>query len=169
MHVKTLHLTFLTFTMLLFIACTNNNKPKANSQIPPHFIEHEPVFTHHGNLHFLNNNDTITSINIEIAETTAAREKGLMFRKKMLPTQGMLFIFDTEQRNTFWMKNTEIPLDIIFVNSNLKIIDIVPNCKPYSLAPIQSIDYSQFVVEVVAGFCKQNNISIGNNISFNKI
>ena len=64
-------------------------------------------------------------IMIELARTNSERQLGLMFRNKLCDNCGMLFIFDEEIKHSFWMKNTLIPLDMIFINSNLRIADIL--------------------------------------------
>src|SRR6056297_767591 len=63
-------------------------------------------------------------INVEIADSDKERQKGLMNRTSLCNKCGMLFIFDDERKHSFWMKNTLIPLDIIFINSKLKVVDI---------------------------------------------
>jgi uncharacterized membrane protein (UPF0127 family) len=87
-----------------------------------------------------------------------------MYRKEMAQNRGMLFIFPDEQRRSFWMKNTEIPLDIIFVNADSMIIHVSKNNRPYSLKSIPSFEYAQYVVEVNAGFCKKYSIKTGGYI-----
>jgi len=159
-------LVIIIFSTLL--SCNSSKKPKPDPNLPPKYaITAEPKFQHQGNLWFFNEKgDTLQKIKIEIADTDAKREKGLMYRKSMQMNQGMLFIFDEERRQSFWMKNTHIPLDIIFVNANKQIVHIAEKTEPYSLKSIPSFEYAQYVVEVNAGYCKQYNIKTGNFISF---
>lgn len=160
------------FTILCFVAilasCTRTSKPKANPTIPPKFVETEPFFKKQGQLWFTNEvQDTLAFIEIELANTDKKIETGLMYRKSMEQNQGMLFIFDDEARRSFWMKNTHIPLDIIFINTEKEIVHIASQTKPYSLQSIPSIEYAKYVVEVNAGFCSNFNITTGNHIAYN--
>lgn len=155
-------LCFLPF----LIACQKSSKPKANPNIPPKYVESEPVFKKQGELSFIYKTDTLSTINIEIADTPKKTAKGLMHRKHMEENNGMLFIFDTERRQSFWMKNTHISLDIIFVNANKEIVFIAPETTPYSTKQIPSFEYAQYVVEVNAGYCKKFGIKVGDVINF---
>src|SRR3989338_6592114 len=97
---------------------------------------------------------------IEFAQTPFQLEQGLMFRKSMPAKSGMLFIFPDEQVRYFWMKNTEIPLDMIFLDSSQKIIGIVYNAKPKTL-DLQSVyKPSKYVLEINAGQAKKTNLKI---------
>ena len=157
----------LVFLLVAALSCTHTKKKRPNTSLPPKYaITAEPEFKHQGNLQFINNNNTIVEIEVEIADTDAKREKGLMYRKAMKKNRGMLFIFPDESRRSFWMKETHIPLDIIFVNANKEIIHIAENCKPYSLKSIPSFEYAQYVIEVNAGFCKKYSINTMHKISF---
>lgn len=157
----------IVFLLIVTTSCTNTKKKIPNKNLPPKYaFTSEPEFKHQGNLQFININDTVCEIKIEVADTYAKREKGLMYRKTMKENRGMLFIFPDESRRSFWMKETHIPLDIIFVNSNKEINHIVKNCKPYSLKGIQSFEYAQYVVEVNAGYCNKHSVKIGYKINF---
>lgn len=104
-------------------------------------------------------------INAEIADEDRKRQRGLMFRDSLDENSGMLFIFDKEQQVSFWMKNTKIPLDMIFVSANGTIIEIKENVQPclYDPCPIYSSQHpTKYVIEVNAGFSRKNNIQTGN-------
>ncbi|MBA3064951.1 DUF192 domain-containing protein [bacterium] len=106
------------------------------------------------------------SITAEVADTPFLREKGLMFIRSLPQNSGMLFIFESPRELRFWMKNTLIPLDMIFVSENFTIVNIAENAQPcaadcplyYSAAP------AKYVVETNAGFAKENGIRVGNNV-----
>jgi uncharacterized protein len=129
-----------------------------------------PVFTKEGELYFLSkvNNDTLRSIDIELATTDREREKGLMDRKSMTDSQGMLFIFPVAQEQSFWMKNTYISLDIIFIDEQKEIVSVQKNTTPLSEESLPSFKEAQYVLEVNAGFYDKYHISYGDRISFRK-
>ena len=108
----------------------------------------------------------VKSIDLEVAATEAEKAQGLMNRSWMEETQGMIFLFDQEQRQSFWMRNMIIPLDIMFISSDLKIVNIARNTQPFSDKPIPSTGPAQYVVEVVAGFSDKYGLSSGDSISF---
>jgi hypothetical protein len=128
----------------------------------------EPVFQQEGELAFLEpeSRDTLEHIAIEVADDDAQRAQGLMYRSDMADTTGMLFIFDKAAPRSFWMKNTKIPLDIMYVDDNLQIIMIYKSVMPYSERSIPSEGPARYVVEVKGGFTTRNNIEEGDLISF---
>ncbi|MBR9707162.1 MAG: DUF192 domain-containing protein [Candidatus Diapherotrites archaeon] len=104
---------------------------------------------------------------VEVADIDAERSQGLMFRASLAENAGMWFVFDGEKQRTFWMKNTLIPLDIIFVDSEFKVVDIksaVP-CESDPCTTYSSKSPAQFVLEVNAGFAKKHSLSIGDVVS----
>lgn len=123
-------------------------------------------FTKEGEVTFWRDGKKIRKIDVEIAENQAERSKGLMYRPYIPDSVGMLFIFEQSAPQGFWMKNTSIPLDIIYVDENKKIVSIAKNTKPYSEESIPSLGNAQYVVEVNAGFSERNNIITGDAISF---
>lgn len=144
------------------------NKTPSTSTTPKQEMP-EPQFKKDGSLDFLNNKDkSIKSIDIEIADNDSARTMGLMFRKSMSDEQGMLFIFENSEPRSFWMKNTIIPLDIIYISENKEIVKIQKNTKPYSTASIPSIKNARYVVEVNAGFTDKYEIKEGDKIKYKK-
>jgi uncharacterized protein len=128
----------------------------------------KPVFRKDGELRFMNekSNKVIAAIDIEVADDNAEREQGLMYRDTMAENAGMLFLMETEEIQTFWMKNTVLPLDIIFVDSDRRIVSIHRNCTPYSLDQIPSVKPALYVVEVNAGYTVKYGIKTGDMISF---
>lgn len=123
-------------------------------------------FTKEGELRLLRNSKPYKKLDIEIAENAAERNKGLMYRPYLPDSVGMLFIFDEAQEQAFWMKNTIIPLDIIYLGADKKIVSISRNTKPYSEESIPSFGPAQYVLEVNAGFSDKNDLKIGDAISF---
>ncbi len=88
---------------------------------------------------------------VEVADTAAAREQGLMFRKSLAPDRGMLFDFKSAQPVAFWMKNTLIPLDMLFVGPDGHIISIARDAAPMSETPIPSGGDALVVIELAGG------------------
>jgi len=105
-------------------------------------------------------------VKVQVARTPKEREIGLMYREKLGKGTGMLFIFEKEGIQSFWMKNTLIPLDMIFIGSNLKIAGIVENTEPLTLDPRKVNEKSQFVLEMDGGFCSKYSIKKGMKVSF---
>lgn len=108
-----------------------------------------------------------TKIFVEVAETEEKRTRGLSGREKLLDIEGMLFVFETPARHTFWMKDMKFDLDIIWIN-NKKIVDITENVSHNN----QQVIYSpkvpvNMVLEVNAGFVKKNEIKIEDHVNTN--
>lgn len=103
-------------------------------------------------------------IDIEIAEDNNERATGLMYRHRMLETQGMLFIFPVETIQSFWMRNTQLSLDMFFVNKSNEIVTIHRNTEPFSEQSYVSTAPAVYVIEVVAGFADKHNIEEGDHI-----
>ncbi len=126
-------------------------------------------FSKEGELTFINNEGKVlTMLDVELAEDDEERSRGLMYRNKMKENQGMLFIFDFEELQSFWMRNTVLPLDIIFVNSNYEIVKIHKNTTPFLEEGYPSYRPAQYVVEVNAGYTDKFGIEEGNKISWRR-
>ncbi|HXN85709.1 MAG TPA: DUF192 domain-containing protein [Candidatus Binataceae bacterium] len=106
------------------------------------------------------------SVKVEIAATNDARELGLMYRKHLDENVGMLFIFPTADPVQFWMKNTPIPLDMIFADSNGRVIGIVANAEPFSEKNVGGFGPTMYVLEVSGGFAARHDIVIGDELKF---
>lgn len=135
----------------------NNNEPE---------VEYY-TFTKEGELTFTDSTGTLKAkIDLEIADDDYQRQLGLMNRKVMKENEGMLFIFPVQQLQSFWMRNTLISLDIMFVNDQKKIVTIHKNTKTLSDTSYPSSEPSIYVVEVLAGFSDRHNIRIGDKIDW---
>lgn len=106
-----------------------------------------------------------TPLAVEIAKTENERAKGLMYRKSLDPDSGMLFIFESDRKLSFWMKNTLIPLSIAFINSD-GIIKEIREMSPQSLAAIESKNFVRYALEVNRGYFKEKGIKEGDKIIF---
>jgi uncharacterized membrane protein (UPF0127 family) len=106
---------------------------------------------------------------VEIADTPAKRELGLQYRRDLPPDRGMIFLFPGESQLSFWMKNTPLPLDMIFIGKDRRIVGIVEHAAPFSLDPRSVPGPSQFVLEVNGGFAKRHGIKAGDTVRFENI
>ena len=123
-------------------------------------VESEPVFRPDGILDFVRPDGSIVSrIVIEIAENPAAHAAGLMYRRSLSDQAGMLFLFPSPEAKSFWMKNTPLSLDIIFLDEEGTILNIVKRTTPFSESPILSTGAAQYVVEVRAGYVDTHGIA----------
>ncbi|MBK7874064.1 MAG: DUF192 domain-containing protein [Saprospiraceae bacterium] len=128
-----------------------------------------PRFQKEGTLQFIGSQEQIIqTIDIEIADNEFDQAQGLMWRKSMEEHQGMLFVMDKMEEQSFWMLNTYIALDIIFLDAHLKIVKIKANAQPQSLDAIKSERPAQYVLEVNAGYCEKYNIKEGDKIQFKR-
>jgi len=108
----------------------------------------------------------ITGFDIEIADNDYETQTGLMHRKSMAKTNAMLFIFNTVQMRSFYMKNTYIPLDIIYLNKDKIIVSIQRDAKPLDETTLPSEFPAQYVLEINAGLSQSLNIEIGDRMDF---
>lgn len=127
-----------------------------------------PQFIKEGELQFIQaqSDSIIQKIDIEIADTPDTRTQGLMWRRSMEEKQGMLFLMEENEPQSFWMLNTYISLDIIYADENKKIVSIQANTKPQSTDPVPSGAAAKYVVEVNAGFCKKFGLKVGDRIAW---
>ncbi|MFC2163467.1 DUF192 domain-containing protein [Acidobacteriota bacterium] len=115
---------------------------------------------------FLPNGKAVTS---ELAITDSERARGLMFREKINPDQGMLFVFEKEGRQSFWMKNMVISIDILWLNKEKQIVHIeerVPPCKEDPCPSYASKIPAMYVLELKAGSVQENNLKPFDRLNF---
>lgn len=162
-------LIFLLLLMLFpFINKKDNvDKPAADKNISQ---KAAVEFKKEGELTFVKSSgDFISQINIEIAGDETERTQGLMYRDKMKDNEGMFFIFDYETAQSFWMKNTLISLDIIFVNKENEIVKIHKNTETLSENSYPSGKPAIYVVEVIAGYTEKFGITEGDKIVWRRM
>lgn len=150
--------------LLLLSACPKvKNQKLEDSNTQPKY-----KFRHDGTLDILNAEQKKASFDIEIVVSNEERARGLMYREEMQANQGMLFIFETSDFQSFWMKNTYLSLDMIFINEDMKIVHIAKNTKPFSEEYVMPEQLSQYVLEVNAGMSDQLNITIGDTVKWQR-
>lgn len=147
---------------LIFIATASCKKDVQN------VTQTEVKFKKEGELSIFNTeNDSLkVALDIEIADTDFDIQTGLMYRNSMAPKQGMLFIFEDERERFFYMKNTRIPLDIIYINSNQTIISFQKNAKPFDEMSLPSGGPAKYVLEINVGLADKWGLKAGDSISF---
>ena len=112
---------------------------------------------------------TIVCVKAEIADTAQKRSEGLMFRGHLAEKEAMFFVFPEEDRFGFWMKNMRFPLDLIWVSSDKKVVDISKNlsvCSDEVCPSFNPADKVKYVLEVNAGFTDKYKIQIGDEVNF---
>jgi len=102
---------------------------------------------------------------VEMATTEEEKTTGLMYRKELADGKGMLFDFSPEQEISMWMKNTYIPLDMIFIRSDGRILRIAENTEPLSTKVIPSRGLAKGVLEVIAGTAQKYGIAPGDRVA----
>jgi uncharacterized protein len=106
------------------------------------------------------------TLKVEVASTDAQRQTGMMFREQLGDEEGMLFVFPSERRNSFWMHNTLIPLDMVFIDSEWKVVGIVERAEPLTDDPRGVPKMSQYVLEVNGGFAARHGLSTDTVVRF---
>ena len=154
------YLFYFLISAGIFIGCEKDSD-KEN-------IETEPIVsTKEGELQiYKSSGDLVKELDIEVADDDYERATGLMHRESMQDDQGMLFIFDEAAPRFFYMKNTLIPLDIIYFGSDSTIVSFQKNAKPKDLTTLPSEDPAQFVLEVNAGLADEWKLEEGDKIDF---
>ena len=106
---------------------------------------------------------------LEVADTPAARERGLMYRSSMAEDRGMLFVFPDEVEHSVWMRNTLIPLDMLFIAGDGRIVGIHPNAVPLSTAHASVGRPSRYVLETNGGWAARHGVRAGDRVEFRAV
>mgnify|MGYP003675055678 CR=1 FL=1 len=149
---------FVFFILVCLASCKEGAKKTIKTQ--------EITFTKEGDLEILKkgSDSLLVRLNIEIAETDYETQTGLMYRSGMEDDQGMLFIFPDEAMHSFYMKNTQFPLDLIFIKADSTIGSIQENARPFDERGLSSKVPVQFVLEVNAGLSLKRDLEIGDKV-----
>lgn len=138
--------------LLLLLACVNAKGPDA-----PAPAAHVVVETSAGDRHV---------VRVELARTDDERARGLMWRERLDPDAGMLFLFEETAQHGFWMKNTLIPLDMIFIGEDGRIVGIVESAAPQTTT-LREVDApSRYVLEVNGGWSAAHGVRAGDRVRF---
>jgi len=148
------------FLVSLIVSCQNSPDPTPATPDIPFRID--------GSLDFMRMGEFILSLDIEIADTDSLRERGMMQRTSFPPESGMLFLFDHQEPRQFWMGNTPLSLDLLFISNDSTIVDISKYAKTYSDEPIISNAPAQFVLEVPGGFVDTKGIVVGDQVRWER-
>lgn len=108
-------------------------------------------------------------VTVEVAATPGQQSLGLMYRKELGANAGMLFVFDTSVEHPFWMKNTVLPLDMIFLGDDRKIVGIVKDAVPFTTTSRTVGVPSRYVLEVNAGFSEKHHVKTGDQATFENV
>ena len=155
---------YLLLAALLFIACgQQKTTPQNNNQTKPI----GRVVAPERSLTFIDfDGSPLSTLEVQIADEPLERNEGLMDVRDMPETHGMVFIFEQEEPLSFWMANTPLPLDIMYVNSDSTIVRIYHNTTPFSETTLPSEAPAIFVVETNGGYCLSHGILEGMKVRF---
>jgi uncharacterized membrane protein (UPF0127 family) len=129
----------------------------------------EVKFRHEADISLVRDTTEVVEIQLELAKTNYQKETGLMHRTSMKPNQGMLFVYENERpRPGFYMKNTHINLDLIYLNSAFEVVDVFENAKAFDETTIPSTVPAKYVLEVNAGFVSNYSVILGDAFQFSE-
>lgn len=155
-------LLYLFVISAVLLSC--NDQSGTNTDLDAEEIQ----FTKEGELKIHKQDSSVVDLEIELAETEYETSTGLMYRKDMQQDRGMLFLFENEQIHSFYMKNTEFSLDIIYINKDWKIASIAKEAQPFNEESLPSQVPVQYVLEVNGGMSEKWNVREGDSISWKK-
>jgi len=105
-------------------------------------------------------------VDVEVVRTEPERAQGLMHRRDLPSHAGMLFVFEQMEHQSFWMKDTSLPLDMLFIDDRLRVVGVVENAEPHTLDAREVEGDSQYVLEVNAGFVRCHGLGSGTRVRF---
>ncbi|GGH65368.1 DUF192 domain-containing protein [Phaeocystidibacter marisrubri] len=130
---------------------------------------YEPKFREDGSVWITKaeTGDTLVALPLEITRSEEERQYGMMYRRSFKPDfYGMLFPMGEERLQSFWMRNTYMGLDILYINNKREIVSMVNNAKPLSDAPLRSEAPASYVLELPAGYSLSHGVAVGDKVSW---
>lgn len=153
------YLSIIIVSLICFTSCKDEKKDLKPVVVP---------FTKEGELTLYKStsDSIIVKLDIEIADTDYDVQTGLMYRNSMKENRGMLFVFPTMRERFFYMKNTRIPLDLIFLDNDKNVVSFQENAQPFNEAQLRSTVPAQYVLEVNAGLAEKWLLEIGDRMEY---
>jgi len=142
--------------LALLFGCAVNQGCREKKNLPPVVV-------------FEGRNGEAARVDVEVVSNDEDRARGLMFRRQLRPDAGMLFVYQFEDNHAFWMKNTYIPLDMIFIGANMRVVGLARKTRPLTLQRIRVEMPSMFILEVNAGYAAAHGICEGTHVGFEGI
>lgn len=164
---------FVFFAAFIHSFCITHAEEKSQAvKIPPP-LEHIPEpYTNKpqqlplANIQILTSSGDTYDFSVELAKTAEEKRVGMMYRKSVPEKSGMIFLFDDEVHRSFWMKDTHVSLDILFIRGDGVIMHIHEKAQPFSLAPIPSVHPATAVLEIGGGQSRALGLSVGDRILY---
>jgi uncharacterized membrane protein (UPF0127 family) len=147
---------------LFFLFNCKEDKPKPSKDKVVVSFKKEGVLS----LKKADSDSIIKTLDIEIADNEYETQTGLMYRTKLKTNHGMLFIFPNIDYRSFYMKNTKIPLDIIYIDENKTIVSFQKNAKPFNETSLPSEAPAKYVLEINAGLSDEWQLAVGDSIDY---
>jgi uncharacterized membrane protein (UPF0127 family) len=140
---------------LLALSCASKKGPEASGPPPRVIVENAAGQRH--------------AVRVELARTDAERARGLMYRESLADDAGMLFLFDETAEHAFWMKDTPLPLDMVFIDEVGRIVGIVERAEPRTTA-LRTVGLpSRYVLEVNGGWTRARGVERGDRVRFENV
>ena len=159
-----LNILFIALFLCAFLTSCNDDKKDE-------VIETEPItFNKGGEVYLIKaSGDTLKKLDVELAESDYEHQTGLMYRESMDTDQGMLFVYESERIRSFYMKNTYIPLDIIYYSKDSTLVSIQKNATPRDETSLPSEAPTQYILEINGGLSDEWGIEQGDKFSFKRV